>query len=679
MKTIANKTGIITQIRARRWAIGAVYLLLGVALHRAPLVGGADAYWKGGVSFLWSDEGNWLAQSVPTRDDQIIFGKGSSGPIFYDLEEGSQVLGLAFSSEAGNHTLSGNKLALRSGGVSHLNGGTQVLALDLVLGQSSPFHIAKGQVHVTGAISAGDSTYGLTKSGTGMLVLSGKNSYTGNTRLNGGSTVIDFGTHQANVINPQSLLVLSGGSLWLKGAADSASSQSFSGVSFSKGSANTIGFLPDQGGGPATLDLGSSWAREGNSGITLFMDLTHGGKVTTQAFSSQTSHDADTDLFGYVLVKDQQGIGFGFLEDGAFTRYHQGAALQANTSNKATLNVRTSGHLTLNSGNKYFQTLEIDTTAEAGSLTFGADANLLRLDHKAILMTGSYDFVIANGQIGLSSQELILHQYGTGILTIGGRIGAGATRLSKAGPGTVILTAESSYTGATVVSGGALWVDGSLTQTSAVTISEGGTLGGNGVIQSGALVVVQAGATLSPGSGSVGIFRTGTARFEGGGRMRLELASTGEGGPGVLWDQYAITGQLDLRELDHDNPFVIELVSLGADGQQGPLGSWDGQADQLWESFITTTEGFLGVFDERLFQIDSSGFEHPFPGLFAVMLGEDGMSFDIAYRAIPEPATSMLLLASIAGGWVLLRRRRPRSRNLWKTASGTQDGTGDRT
>jgi T5SS/PEP-CTERM-associated repeat protein/autotransporter-associated beta strand protein len=65
--------------------------------------------------------------------------------------------------------------------------------------------------------------------------------------------------------------------------------------------------------------------------------------------------------------------------------------------------------------------------------------------------------------------------------------------------GTTILTANNSYTGPTVISGGALVVDGSIT--SATTVSAGGTLAGIGAVGA---TSVAAGGTLSPGHNGFG-------------------------------------------------------------------------------------------------------------------------------------------------------------------------------
>lgn len=73
-----------------------------------------------------------------------------------------------------------------------------------------------------------------------------------------------------------------------------------------------------------------------------------------------------------------------------------------------------------------------------------------------------------------------------------------AAALTKTGAGTMVLTANNLYTGATTVSDGALLVNGAIASGGAVTVQSGATLGGTGTIN--CPVSVSAGGTLAPGA-----------------------------------------------------------------------------------------------------------------------------------------------------------------------------------
>ena len=83
----------------------------------------------------------------------------------------------------------------------------------------------------------------------------------------------------------------------------------------------------------------------------------------------------------------------------------------------------------------------------------------------------------------------------TDTITLAARI-SGSGTLSKAGTGTLILTGNSSYSGATTVNAGTLVVNGSIAN-SAMTVNSGATLGGTGIVGT---TTINSGGIFAPGT-----------------------------------------------------------------------------------------------------------------------------------------------------------------------------------
>ncbi|MEI6603732.1 MAG: autotransporter-associated beta strand repeat-containing protein [Verrucomicrobiota bacterium] len=83
--------------------------------------------------------------------------------------------------------------------------------------------------------------------------------------------------------------------------------------------------------------------------------------------------------------------------------------------------------------------LSIDTSGATGA-NFLALSGTVTLTQKALLMTGGNDFTIQSGTLGASASEVIVHQLGTGNLTISSTISGGTGSLTKDGSGTLTVT-----------------------------------------------------------------------------------------------------------------------------------------------------------------------------------------------------------------------------------------------
>src|SRR5262249_39954895 len=95
------------------------------------------------------------------------------------------------------------------------------------------------------------------------------------------------------------------------------------------------------------------------------------------------------------------------------------------------------------------------------------------------------------------------------IVTFPGVI-SGSGELTQLGPGTLVLTGNSTYTGATDIEGGALEVNGSIAASSLTTVNAGTVLLGTGTVGN-----TQVAGIFAPGNGTPGTSMTvsGTISF----------------------------------------------------------------------------------------------------------------------------------------------------------------------
>lgn len=346
------------------------------------------------------------------------------------------------------------------------------------------------------------------------------------------------------------------------------------------------------------------------------------------------------------------------------------------------------GTTTLTAANAYLGT----TTISAGTLQLGNGGTTGSLSTSSVITN--------NGTFAVNRSNAVTQ--GT---DFSGAPITGTGGFTQTGGGVTTFTAANSYFGPTLVSAGTLRVNGSLTQTSSVTVS-GGTLNG-GVSGSPSTITsaisVSATGQYSPGAGSGdnghGVGRmnvTGDVTWAGGSSLVFDFATNTTGVAGTNWDLLSLTGTSDLIysgtgkiNLQIDS-WVNNLsaygknhgsdVGPGADdfnpniaGSPGvPAYSW------LWVDLDTANGGTLNNFtiapvtgEVGEFNIDVSNSNvynnyGTIGGTFWVSAVSSKLYINYSASAVPEPGS--LLLVGLAGiGLAGYRRLRKKPTQLDQT------------
>jgi autotransporter-associated beta strand protein len=311
-------------------------------------------------------------------------------------------------------------------------------------------------------------------------------------------------------------------------------------------------------------------------------------------------------------LRERNGV-FGFNKTGAGTLILRGTNTYTGTTtlSEGTLALRnsnalSSGALTINGG-----TLAslVSARTVANNVTVNGNFNLGGLG-VATTLNGTIDLSGGTRTITLGNSA-----------TIGGDISnGGLTVAASSGSLSLTLNAANTYGGFTTVSSGTLFVNGSLANTSGVSVAAGATLGGSGSIASS--VTVGANGILAPGT-SIDSLQVGSADVDG----ILEIEYDGTAG-GVV-DLLEVTGLLDIANAS------INFSQLGA------------AADD--DAYIFATYGGLtGSFaPERVTGLPTS---------FPYFIDYNYLGANQIALVIPEPGAALI---TALGLLPLLRRRRP--------------------
>jgi len=392
---------------------------------------------------------------------------------------------------------------------------------------------------------------GLTKSGTGTLTLSGTNTQTGNTLVQGGNLTISGGTFGSS---GSTIQVGSGGtgiSFNMTGGTVTASNLDVAPLAGSTGdnasfagsasatsnnvnlgsSANTSGPLAINTTGSVSLGTFVDYKDlQGNGpSVTSGLIINNGTISATSILIQNTGSGANMNLNGGSLtigsasstgafkIGNGASTRGGFLTmtggsltclgtDGLLLNTLSGSANGANISGATS--VATLTGVTLNqvnaSGATSWLVVSNGATLYLGSVGLVANqpgaavfASFANATIGAVTNWFSIAPIILAGNATIKAADV---SGGAHNISLGGILSGGGG-LTKTGAGTLTLAGTNTFSGNTTVSAGTLVVNnpsGSATGSGVVSIANGGTLAGNGII-SGA-VTVNSGGTLVPGN-----------------------------------------------------------------------------------------------------------------------------------------------------------------------------------
>ncbi len=330
---------------------------------------------------------------------------------------------------------------------------------------------------ISGAIADGTGPGALMKIGSGTLILTGTNTYTGGTTISAGMLQLGNGGTSGSIAGN----VTDNGAL----SFDRSNSYSFAGTITGSGVVDQIGsgvvILTANDTYTGGTTIGAGTLQLGNGGTT--------GSITGNVTDN-----------GNLAFNRSDNITFGGLISGTGTLTQIGpGALTLTAANTY------SGGTFLNGG-----TLVVGNNSAFGTGTIAMAAGT------TLSFLNSGNFTIAN-KITISGDPNFAPPAGT-TQTISGVIANGSSpgTLNMNGAGTLVLSAIETYTGPTNVNSGILDVTGSIASSSGVTVANGATLTGSGSFGS---IQVTSGSTFAPGTPGVpGTFTklSGNLAFQSG-------------------------------------------------------------------------------------------------------------------------------------------------------------------
>ncbi|CAN5621201.1 hypothetical protein BH09VER1_BH09VER1_13680 [soil metagenome] len=488
-------------------------------------------------------------------------------------------------------------------GSDNLNLGTGAV----VINNTRTIMVSSNTLTVGGVISALNAKYGLTKTGTGTLLLLNNNTFAGQTTANGGLLQIGNGGTNGSIASSR-LSVASSSQIAFNRSDNIAEGGAIAGA----------GSVRQMGSGTLTLTGVNSFT----GGTVIDTGAIQAGNAKALGNGSLAVGTGLLDLHGFsVGVRSITGAAGARITNNSGTSSVLTSSMNAATAYDGTIIDGTgrlalvlggSGTLALNGNNTY----SLGTTLNSGELDLGnahaigsgtltiAGGSLNNTSGGALTLStnnaqkwngnfafkGSQNLDLGTGGVLMNGNRTVTVSGGT--LTVGGAIAATSTTygLTKSGTGTLVLEGNNTYGGATSISQGTLQIGSGGVVSSLATskITDNGVLifnTSNTLFYRG---VISGGGSLRQNGGGL-LFLSGANSYSGG-----TIVNSGTLRLGNLRALGATSGSLAIN-----SGAVVEInggaVGMGTLSGGGVLANFGGQVATL-----TTTSAATSTFAGRI-------------------------------------------------------------------------------